>query len=63
MIAKELRGFTLDDLKKRIKELSDELFNTKLQNISGSLENTAKIRSVRRDIARVQTVINQKTSR
>ena len=63
MEAKELRGITLDDLKKRSKELTEELFNTRLQNISGSLENTSKIREVRRTLARVKTVINEKISR
>jgi large subunit ribosomal protein L29 len=63
MDAKELRGFTLDDLKKRVKELSEELFNTRLQNISGSLANTAKIREARRNLARLKTVINEKMSR
>ena len=63
MNVKELRGYTLDDLKKRAKETSEELFNTRLQNISGSLENTAKIRQIRRDVARIQTIINEKVSR
>jgi large subunit ribosomal protein L29 len=63
MLAKELRGYTLDDLKKRSKDLAEELFNTRLQNISGSLENTAKIRDVRRNIAKVKTIINEKISR
>lgn len=63
MDAKELRGFTLDDLKKRVKELSHELFETRLQNISGSLDNTAKIREARRNLARLKTVINEKMSR
>ncbi|MDZ4677007.1 MAG: 50S ribosomal protein L29 [Oligoflexia bacterium] len=63
MKAKELRGFTLDDLKKRSKELAEELFNTRLLNISGSLENTAKIKDVRRTLARVKTIITEKVSR
>jgi large subunit ribosomal protein L29 len=63
METKELRGFTLEDLKKTVKEKTEELFNTRLQNISGSLENTAKIKEVRRGIARVKTVINEKLSR
>ncbi len=63
MKAKELRGFTLDDLKKRSKELAEELFNTRLLNISGSLENTAKIKDVRRTLARVKTIITEKISR
>ncbi len=63
MEAKELRGFTLEDLKKRAKELTEELFNTRVQNISGSLENTSKIKDVRRQLARVKTIITEKVSR
>jgi large subunit ribosomal protein L29 len=63
MEAKELRGFTLDDLKKKAKEMTQELFDTRLQNISGSLENTSKIREVRRTLARVKTIITEKISR
>jgi large subunit ribosomal protein L29 len=63
MDAKELRGSTLEDLKKKAKELTEEYFNTRLQNISGSLENTAKIKDIRRQIARVKTVITEKVSR
>ena len=63
MKANELRGYTLDDLKKRIKELAAELFNLRLQNISGSLENSAKIREVRKTVARVKTVIAEKMNR
>ena len=63
MMAKDLRGFTLEDLKKKTKELSDELFNTRLQNVSDSLENTAKIKEIRRNVARVKTIINEKISR
>ncbi len=63
MEAKELRGFTLEDLRKRAKELTEELFNTRVQNISGSLENTSKIREVRRLLARVKTIITEKVSR
>ena len=63
MKPKELRGFTLDDLKKRVKDLGEELFNTRLQNISGSLENTAKIRQIRRNVALVKTIITEKMSR
>jgi len=63
MDAKELRGFTLEDLKKKAKDLTEELFNTRIQNISGSLENTSKIRQIRRQVARVKTIITEKVSR
>ena len=60
MDAKDLRGYTLQDLMKKSKELRDELFGTRLQNIQGSLENTSKIRQIRRDIARVETLKREK---
>jgi len=63
MKTRELRGLTVEDLKKRVKELGTELFETRLQNISGSLENTTKIRDIRRTMARVKTIINEKVSR
>ena len=63
MKAKDFRGLTLEDLKKKAAEVREELFNTKLQNVAGSLENTAKIRDLRREVARVVTVINEKISR
>lgn len=63
MKAKELRGSTVEDLKKRVAELGEELYNTRLQNFSGSLENSAKIRDIRRLLARVKTIINEKMSR
>jgi large subunit ribosomal protein L29 len=63
MKSKELRGLTLEDLKKRSQDLRAELFETRVQNIAGSLENTSKIRQIRRDVARVQTMINEKVSR
>lgn len=60
MKAKELRGLSLEDLTKKVSELHEELFNTRLQNVTGALENNAKIRVVRRDLARVKTLIQEK---
>ena len=63
MDTKDLRGLTVEDLRKRAKEMGEELFNTRLQNVSGSLENSAKIKEIRRTIARVKTIVNEKVSR
>ncbi|MCC6277521.1 MAG: 50S ribosomal protein L29 [Oligoflexia bacterium] len=63
MKGKELRGYTLEDLKKKSQDLRSELFELRIQNISGSLENTSKIKAVRRDVARVETMINEKVNR
>ena len=60
MKAKELSGFSIEELETKSLELSQELFNLKFQLHTGHLENTAKIPQVRKDIARVKTVLQQK---
>ena len=58
MKAEELRGKTPDELQTRLLELKKEAFNLRFQRASGQLENTARVRQVRRDIARIQTILN-----
>ncbi|PLX94981.1 MAG: 50S ribosomal protein L29 [Desulfuromonas sp.] len=60
MKAKELQGFSAEELEAKSLELSQELFNLKFQLHTGHLENTAKIPQLRKDIARVKTVLQQK---
>ena len=60
MKAEELRGKTQDELQKTLLDLKKQQFNLRIQKSQGQLENTAKIRIVRRDIARVRTVLNEK---
>ena len=57
--ASELQALSLADLKKREAEFKEELFNLRFQLATGQLENTARISQVRKDIARVKTVIRQ----
>ncbi|MGE5537163.1 MAG: 50S ribosomal protein L29 [Gemmatimonas sp.] len=59
MKASELRAKTRDDLKGELLSLKKEAFNLRFQKASGQLENSARIREVRREIARIQTVLNQ----
>ena len=59
MKASDLRVKTRDDLKGELLSLKKESFNLRFQKASGQLENAARIRQVRRDIARIQTVLNQ----
>lgn len=54
----ELRGKPLDELKGLLKQFKKEAFNLRFQKSSGELENTARIRGVRRTIARILTLIN-----
>jgi len=55
--ASELKDLSLADLQKREAEFKEELFNLRFQLATGQLENTARIAQVRKDIARVKTVI------
>ncbi len=55
----DLRGTSLDDLNQRLIDAKKELFNLRFQNATNQLDNTARIREVRRNIARIQTVITQ----
>lgn len=60
MKASEIRQLGLDELKLKHDELKQELFNLRFQHGSGQLENTAKMKHIKRDIARTKTVINEK---
>ena len=60
MKAKELRDLSVDDLSRKETELNQELFNLRFQLHTGHLENSARIPQVRREIARVQTVLREK---
>ena len=55
----EIRETSTADLKVRVVELKEELFNLRFQQASGQLENTARIREVRKTIAKMKTVITE----
>jgi len=56
----ELRDLSVADLEKKNQELNQELFNLRFQLHTGHLENTARIPAVKKDLARVKTVLRQK---
>jgi large subunit ribosomal protein L29 len=60
MKAAELRDLPGDDLGRRERDLTDQLFRLRIQKSMGQLEAPAKMRVVRRDLARVKTVLRQK---
>lgn len=62
MDAAELRSKTPDELRNSLIQLRKEAFNLRFQQASGEIENTARIRQVRRDTARVMTVLNEKAA-
>jgi large subunit ribosomal protein L29 len=55
----ELRKLTVEDLAKKKGDLTQELFNLKFQLHTGRLENTAKLKGIRQDIARVSTILTE----
>lgn len=62
MKVQEIREFTPQELVSKKRELKEELFNLRIQQQSGQLERPHLIRIARRDIARVETVLSQKSS-
>ena len=62
MNAKELNDKTPDQLRDELVSLKKEAFNLRFQQATSQLENTARIREVRRNVARVATVLNQKAA-
>jgi len=62
MKAVDLRVKTPDQLKDELLKLRRESFNLRFQKASGQLENTARVRQVRRDIARIKTILRDKTA-
>ncbi|HEX9321347.1 MAG TPA: 50S ribosomal protein L29 [Xanthobacteraceae bacterium] len=60
MKAMDARLMTLDQLNDELVKLKKERFNLRFQRATGQLENTARVRQVRRDIARIQTIARQK---
>ena len=58
----ELRDMTADQLQAKLKELKSELFNLRFQHAINQLDNPHKISDVKKDIARVMTVLQEKNS-
>ena len=62
MNANELKTKTPDELQSQLVALKKEAFNLSFQQATGQLENTARMRAVRRDVARVKTVLSAKAA-
>jgi len=59
MRASELRKMTVEELKIKLKELQEELFKLRFQHATGQLENVRRIPAVKRDIARIKTILRE----
>ena len=60
MKAEDVRAKSEDELKEQLLDLRKESFNLRFQRASGQLENTARVREVRRDISRIKTILNER---
>jgi large subunit ribosomal protein L29 len=59
MKASEIRAKSAEDISKELEALHKEQFNLRMQNATGQLQRTSEMRRVRRDIARIKTVVNE----
>jgi large subunit ribosomal protein L29 len=60
MKVKEIKEMTMEELNQQLEEIKKEQFNLKLQQVSGQLENPVRIKELRRSVARIRTIQNQK---
>jgi len=60
MKVEDVRAKSDDELKEQLLDLRKEAFNLRFQTASGQLENTARVRQVRRDIGRIKTILNER---
>jgi large subunit ribosomal protein L29 len=63
MKAADVRAKTDDELTGELDRLSKEAFNLRFQKASGQLENTSRVRHVRRDIARIKTILDERAAK
>ncbi len=60
MKVKELKEMTMEELDQQLRDIKKEQFNLQLQQVSGQLENSARVKELRRTVARIKTIQNQK---
>ena len=60
MTAKEIRELSNTEIEQQIETLKDELFNLRFQQATGQLTNTARLKAVKKDIARMKTVLTER---
>ncbi len=60
MKAKEIRDMSTQELEKKLQEFKDELFNLRFQLATGQLDNPLRIKSVRKSIARIKTIMRER---
>jgi large subunit ribosomal protein L29 len=59
MKVKEIKEMTMEELDQQLQDIKKEQFNLQLQQVSGQLENPARVKELRRTVARIKTIQNQ----
>jgi large subunit ribosomal protein L29 len=62
MKATEIRDLTVEEIERKVTDLKEALFNLRFQHETGQLENPKKLSETKRDIARLKTILNEKTN-
>lgn len=60
MKTKDLKELTKEELLKKKRDLKEEMFNLRFQHSTGQLENTARMKVIKKDVARLETILRQK---
>ncbi len=63
MKVNEIRNLTTEEINEKISEAKEELFNLRFQQASGSLEKPSRIRELRKTVARLKTVLNERVNK
>ena len=63
MKASQMRDQTIEELQDRERDLSEQLFALRLQKVTGQLEKPARVRQVRKDLARVLTILHERQAK
>jgi large subunit ribosomal protein L29 len=58
--AKDIRDLSQDEMEQRLTETREELFNLRFQNATGQLDNYKRLKELRRDVARIKTILRQR---
>ena len=59
----EIRELTVDDLRARVKDMDDQIFRLRIQKSMGQIEAPARVRDIRRDLARIKTILREKETK
>jgi large subunit ribosomal protein L29 len=63
MLAKEIRELSLDEMQQKERETAEEIFRLRMRKSTGQLENPMRVRALRRDLAKLKTILRERATR